>query len=249
MKFSADYRRVAREKLANKWGGAIFACFLYSLITSALSIIPGFGSVAAIVISGPLTIGLTFYFIKLHAGEKPSVGMIFEGFNDFVGSLAVYVLTAIYTLLWSLLLVIPGIMKSYSYSMAFYLKAKRPELTANEAITLSSEIMYGKRFRLFCLQLSFIGWAILSVLTFGIGLFFLLPYMQAANTAFYEEAYAEYAGPETVVLSENDVVVTSAPETENQAQPAETREEQVSKIINESNIKSLEDYADNDGDH
>jgi len=130
-------------------------------------------------------------------------------------------LTALYTFLWALLFVIPGIVKAYSYAMAPYILAEHPEMTANEAITESKHLMRGNRFRLFCLQISFIGWSILcaappaiAALIFGIifahepirmilftvaaaiplsaGMLFLRPYEQAAEAAFYRDiSYTE----------------------------------------------------------
>ena len=92
-----------------------------------------------------------------------------------------------YTFLWSLLFIIPGIIATYSYAMTGYILAEHPELTASEAIERSKEMMSGNRFRLFCLQLSFIGWAILCAFTFGIGYLWLGPYREAATAAFYRE--------------------------------------------------------------
>ena len=83
---------------------------------------------------------------------------------------------------------IPGIIAGYSYAMTEYILAEHPELTASEAIARSKAMMSGNRWRLFCMQLSFIGWDILSaMLTFGIGGLWLTPYKQAATAAFYRE--------------------------------------------------------------
>jgi len=96
-------------------------------------------------------------------------------------------LRGIYTFLWGLLFIIPGIMASYSYAMTDFILSEHPELTASEAIAKSKEMMYGNRIRLFCLDFSFIGWAILCAFTFGIGNLWLTPYIQAAKAAFYRE--------------------------------------------------------------
>ena len=94
---------------------------------------------------------------------------------------------SIFTFLWSLLLVIPGIIKSYSYSMAGFIMSENPEMSAKEAMEVSMRMMKGNKWRLFCLQLSFIGWGILCVFTVGIGYLWLNPYMNAATAAFYDE--------------------------------------------------------------
>jgi uncharacterized membrane protein len=93
--------------------------------------------------------------------------------------------TGLLIILWSLLLVIPGIIAAYRYAMASYIMAQNPEIGALDAIERSKAMMNGNKLRLFCLQLSFIGWMLLSALTLGIGYIFLRPYMQAAYAAFY----------------------------------------------------------------
>jgi len=83
--------------------------------------------------------------------------------------------------------VIPGIIATYSYAMTGYILAENPEMTASEVLKRSKEMMSGNRFRLFCLQFSFLGWDFLCLLTFGIGYLWLRPYKQAAIAAFYRE--------------------------------------------------------------
>ena len=104
--------------------------------------------------------------------------------------------------LWSLLFVIPGIVAGYSYAMTGYILAEHPELTASEAIEQSKQMMSGNRFRLFCLQFSFIGWDLLCALTLGIGNLWLRPYKQAAEAAFYREV----SGTEHVIFAGTEEV-------------------------------------------
>ena len=82
---------------------------------------------------------------------------------------------------------IPGIIAAYRYSMATYIMAENPDMKAMEAIEASKQMMSGNKFRLFCLDLSFIGWDILGMITLGIGMLFVRPYQQAAKAAFYRE--------------------------------------------------------------
>ena len=98
----------------------------------------------------------------------------------------------IFLFLWSLLLVIPGIIKTFSYAMTPFILEEHPELTANEAIDHSRAMMKGHKFDLFWLILSFIGWFILSIFTFGIGYLWLFPYMQTSIAGFYEDVKADY---------------------------------------------------------
>ena len=96
-------------------------------------------------------------------------------------------LRGLYTFLWMLLLVIPGIIAAFNYAMVPYVLAENPELTASEALARSKALMRGNRWRLFCLGFSFIGWGLLAGLTLGIGNLFLVPYQQAATAAFYRD--------------------------------------------------------------
>ena len=101
-------------------------------------------------------------------------------------------LMGVFVFLWSLLFVIPGIIKTFSYAMTPYILEEHPELTANEAIDHSRAMMKGHKFDLFWLYLSFIGWGILCIFTLGIGLLWLVPYMQTAQSSFYEDVKADY---------------------------------------------------------
>lgn len=112
---------------------------------------------------------------------------IFAYFKDWKTTAYTRLLASLYTFLWSLLFIIPGIIASYSYAMTDYILAENPHLTAMEAIGRSKQMMEGNRFRLFCLEISFIGWGILCLFTFGIGYIWLRPYMNTAKAAFYRE--------------------------------------------------------------
>ena len=96
------------------------------------------------------------------------------------------VLAQIFTCLWTLLLIVPGIIKAYSYSMTPYILVDNPELSVREAIRKSQQMMVGQKFNLFYLQLSFIGWFFLACFTGGIGFLWLVPYYQTAQAAFYQ---------------------------------------------------------------
>lgn len=193
MKRAEEYRGIARGNLKGNWGTAIVVCLIVLLISGVMNFIPIAGSIISIILVGPFAVAELRYFIKLHKKEKATVGSGFADFGkDFTGNVGAYILQSIYLFLWTLLLIIPGLIKSYSYSMTMFLKAKNPEMKANDAITLSRKIMYGKKWKLFCLDVSFIGWAILSIFTLGIGLIFLIPYINASHVAFFEDAYIAY---------------------------------------------------------
>ena len=207
MRKSVEYRSFARECLKNNWGTAILVCLITFGISALVGMIPVVGTIASLLLAGPLVVAELIYFVKLNRKEEATVGTMFTNFGkELINNFLTYLLQAIFTVLWTLLFLIPGIIKTYSYAMTMYLRVKNPQLKATEAITLSRKIMDGKKWDLFCLHLSFIGWAILSVLTFGIGFIFLLPYMQASQTAFYEDAFSQYqqSGEPVVEISNEE---------------------------------------------
>ncbi len=134
-------------------------------------------------------VGVGYAKFNLNLVDKKNVAFetLFEYFSYWKTTMVSKLLRALYVFFWSLLFVIPGIVAGFSYAMTDYILAENPYMTASEAIEQSKAMMYGNRFRLFCLQLSFIGWDILATLTFGIGYLFLTPYKQAAFAAFYRE--------------------------------------------------------------
>ena len=126
--------------------------------------------------------------------EEVDLGVLFAGFQEYSRILTTKLLQAVYTFLWSLLLLIPGIIKHYSYAMTDYILKDESELCNNAAIERSMAMMEGNKMKLFLLDLSFIGWAILCLFTFGIGFFVLQPYMQVSHAAFYEDLKAQQGG-------------------------------------------------------
>ncbi len=192
MKLSSEYRSIARNNLTNNWGSAIVVCLITLAVSAVCGFVPVIGAIASLLLVGQLAVGEIIYFAKLHNKQNPTIGTMFTDFGkNLINNFVTYLLQSLYIALWTLLFIIPGIVKTYSYAMTMFLKAKRPELSSNEAITMSREMMDGKKWKLCCLQFSFIGWILLSILTFGIGFIFLLPYMQASTVAFFEDAYNE----------------------------------------------------------
>lgn len=169
----------------NKWMMALLAYLIYSLIVGVCAA-TGIGSIALLLITGPLSVGLFGYFMKLTRAETPSIENIFDGFKDFAQNFLLYLMITIFTFLWSLLFIIPGIVKAYAYSMAYYIKRDNPAYDWKQCIDESKARMDGHKWELFCLHFSFIGWALLCIFTFGIGYLWLVPYMQTADANFYE---------------------------------------------------------------
>ena len=172
----------------SKWLMGLVACLIVMMITGACSFVPFVGAIGALILAGPLNFGIAYVFLKLaRTGEEIAVGDVFEGFkSDFGGTILLTIMIGIFTFLWSLLFVIPGIVKAYSYSMAYYIKVDHPEYDWQQCINASKEMMNGHKADLFVLDLSFIGWIIVGSCACGIGLLWVEPYMEAARVNFYE---------------------------------------------------------------
>lgn len=142
-------------------------------------------SLVQFIIGGAVQIGLCRFYLHRLDGRPAEVGDLFSAFDIFGRALWLRILMGLKIFAWTLLFIIPGIVAALRYAMAPYILAENPQLTASQAIELSKQMMDGKKGDLFVLNLSFIGWALLAGLTFGIGLLWLNPYMGMAETAFY----------------------------------------------------------------
>lgn len=148
----------------------------------------------ALLIGGTIEIGYSRFNLKLIKNDNPNFNDLFFAFYIFGKGFLMRILTGIYTFLWSLLFIIPGIIASISYTMTPYILSENTDLSVSEAINISKDMMMGNKWRYFCLDLSFIGWAILCAFTFGIGYLWLIPYKNAAKAAFYREISDSYNG-------------------------------------------------------
>jgi len=198
-----DIMTSARDKLRGKWGIAVGVSFIYIVISVALNVIPVIGWVAGILVAGPLFLGATIFFLALARGEDVKTGQLFEGFSYFIDALLTYLLMCLFIFLWLLLLIIPGILAAFSYSMAFYIMADNKDINGLDAIKKSKAMMYGNRWKLFCLGCRFIGWTLLCILTFGIGFLWLMPYASTSIAKFYDDIRAaqeakQEAGPQPI---------------------------------------------------
>jgi len=181
----AELKQRARTALYGKWSTAALLMLIFTLISTGCGFIP---IVGAILLLPPLEFGLNIYFLLLYKHGDSRFENLFTGFNMFGKALAVYWLSALYTFLWSLLFIIPGIVASYRYSQAMYILFENPEISASEAIRKSSAMMYGNKLTLFIQDFSFLGWFLLSVFPgLGIGFLWSMPYYYTARAAFYED--------------------------------------------------------------
>jgi uncharacterized membrane protein len=200
----------ARDALRGRWGQGILLTIvtfgIYILVPLLIEIVfsggpatwrepdtsPGYAQVISWIVSlalSPLIFGYYWTFLSLNRSETVRVKDLFNVFNSklYFKSLGIYVLATIYTFLWTLLLIVPGIIKSFAYSQVYFILKDNPTISANEAITQSRKLMFGYKWKYFLLQLSFIGWGILSTITLGIGFIWLVPYITASLAAFYDQ--------------------------------------------------------------
>ena len=162
-------------------GALLVGSFTYIMIAALIM-----GAVY-FILGSIIAVGYAKFNLNLVDRVEASFENLFAFLSYWKTAAAARILQSIYILLWSLLFIIPGIIASYSYAMTEYILADHPELSANEAISKSKQMMDGNKWRLFCLQFSFIGWSILCLLILGIGNLWLTPYKQAATAAFYRE--------------------------------------------------------------
>ena len=197
LKQNSELRAEARVALTDKWVMGAVTTLVFGAVSGAASYIPVVGT---ILVALPMMYGYSIVMLSVMRGGEMNIGGLFDGFNDFGRIVGTKLLQAIYTFLWTLLLVIPGIIKNYSYAMTDFILKDQPELANNAAIEKSMAMMDGNKMKLFLLDLSFIGWAILCLFTFGIGFLYLQPYVQSAHAAFYEDLKAQTVVEEEVII-------------------------------------------------
>ena len=182
---ASELRKMARKQLGNNIFGNIWLMGIVAVII--VSAIIGVLNGLSFLVVGTLTAGLSYIFLALARGKNSiEVTDVFCRFKEHFGNtLVIYLLSTIFTFLWSLLFVIPGIVKWYSYSLAYYINIDRPELGPSECINESKKLMDGYKWRSFCLDLSFIGWYIVGSLCLGVGVLWVSAYHEAAKANFY----------------------------------------------------------------
>ena len=218
----SDYRRVARENLMGNYWQSVLVSFVAMLLggliagTSVFSInldaeelnqlprfliryfvimgsIAGFLSFVRFIIGGTVQLGYSKYLLNQYNHAHLDIHDLFSQFDRFKDGFLQSFLRGLYVSLWSLLLIIPGIVKTYAYAMTPFIIAENPNMSANEAICASKELMDGHKWELFVLSLTFLGWNLLAALTLNIGHIFVNPYVDAAYAAFYKDISSQKA--------------------------------------------------------
>lgn len=179
---------MAKENLKKNLGN----CFLAEVIGSALMLVGRIVPFGAMIVEGPLEVGITEVYVKSSRQEKTSVKDLLTGFKDNFGeNFILGILRDLLVILWSVLFIIPGVIKNYSYTMSIYLITRNHELTAMEALKESKRLMKGHRRELFLMDLSFLGWILLTIVTLGIAGFYTIPYIHETHTIFYNNIYED----------------------------------------------------------
>ncbi|WP_297989718.1 DUF975 family protein [Anoxybacillus sp.] len=207
----SSLRRQARDALRGKWGSAALFMLVYAAVTIIFPMIievalsggwetwldqeevPTSASIASMIISFaliPLSIAMYWVFLDVYRNEPVRISPLFTVYQNgklVLKLIGTSLLIALFVILWSLLFIIPGIIKSLSYSQTFFLLRDHPEYGALQAISESKKRMKGYKGKLFLLYVSFIGWGLLSIITLGIGLLWLIPYVYTSLAAFYDQ--------------------------------------------------------------
>lgn len=199
----ADLKARARTDMSGRWGLLIpvtILCNIISIIIYLFSTPYSLGnsvlSLMELILIGPFSYAGAAIFLQLVKGEKASLNDFFAAFSEFEKSLPLWGLMFLKTFLWSLLFIIPGIVKAIAYSQAFYLKLENPELSASEALALSEKLTRGYKADMLVLYLSFIGWYLLGIITFGLAFLYVYPYINttAAHLYLYLKDHAQAQG-------------------------------------------------------
>ena len=210
MKTYSEYRAAARETLVGRWGEVIVMSFIVIGLAVLINVVPSFcvdptnswalglsglGTVFAVLLIGPLEYAMYNVLLAMTRNtlEDTPLATMFQLFSKDWSRyvVAMVLITIIVCVAAFFTLGILGIILAYAYKMVPYLLRDYPELSAKEAMKMSREMMKGYKWDLFVLDLTFIGWFLLSILTCGIGFFWLTPYIYTAETHFYNDLKAE----------------------------------------------------------
>lgn len=184
---NAVLMKQARESLTGKWKLAIWTFAVYLAINIVICSLRGAGPIISLLVSGSLIVGVSLFSLSISRNTEAKFDQLFEGFKDFGRLLAAYLRIALFTLLWTLLFIVPGIIAAIAYSQTFFIMIDDKVISAKDAIEKSQKMMYGYKWKYFRLMCRFIGWALLSILTLGIGFLWLLPYMRVSMAKFYDD--------------------------------------------------------------
>ena len=191
----------AKEHLSGNWPVVIITVLIFLALTqlftnqdrvvtlsngeSMVSPSSAFFNLLSFILTGPLTYGLMVFFRRLRE-QTADIKDLFVGFKRFGDTFLLNLVTTVFIVLWSLLLIVPGIIAAFRYTMAYLIMTENPDMTALESITASKMMMEGHKMEFFNFAISFIGWFLLGIATFGLGFLYVIPYYNASKVEFYE---------------------------------------------------------------
>ena len=178
----SELKTAAKGRMKGMLGFMIISYIIYIVILGAV----GWTGIGALLLTGPLSLGLSGIFLMIYRGEEVSYNNLFEGFRSFLAAFLAFLLMSIFVVLWSLLLIVPGIIAGIRYSQTYYILKENPDMDGNSAIQVSKKMMEGHKGEYFMLWLSFIGWILLGIITLGIGFLWIGPYMATTGAAYYD---------------------------------------------------------------
>lgn len=204
---SSQLKKAAKESLSGRWGFAVLAFLLFSIIqgvpnlfgsdidepSSSIDLVVSLVSILLI----PVGVGWTWIAMSIARGEETKVTDLFEPYGMFLKVVGLGIVQFIFIALWTLLLIIPGIIKSFSYLLTYYILRDEPSIGILEAITRSRQLMDGHKMEAFLLFLSFIGWALLVIVTLGLAVLWVGPYFSVTLAKFYDRIRGEQAPEQT----------------------------------------------------
>lgn len=187
-------KELVKENFKNFWKGYLIVMAISLLCSFAIELLFDRGStiyncltLVASFFTSTLTVGFYLYMLKLVRGEDFAKEDIFKYVGNILPIVAISILTMVFVFLWSILLIIPGIIAALGYSMVLYLYADNSSLTPMDYLNQSKEMMQGYKWDYFVFVLSFIGWILLCGITLGIALIWVVPYVSFAETIYYDE--------------------------------------------------------------
>ena len=182
-----ELKMAAKDQIKGNIGMYFVCMLIVSCISGALGYIPKVGYILSFIFLSPMILAFARINLGMTNGEKVQVKSLLESFDDFGKALLLNILASVFICLWSILLVVPGIIKALSYSMSFYILAENPDMDAMEALEESKKIMEGHKWEFFVLLLSFILWDILGCITWGLAYIYVAPYKNATIADYYNK--------------------------------------------------------------
>lgn len=190
---SKYFRDLGWAQLSGRWTPVA----LFTLVYMALCMVAGAFTGPLVSLVSLMLMPMTYSYNVTFLNDKRSasefkIEQLFDGYKDFLRIMGTMLLTNVYQFLWTLLLIVPGVIKAISYSQTQFILKDCPELSFNEAIERSMDMMEGHKMQYFLLSLSFIGWILLAIISCGILSLWVNPYISATNAHFYEYVKDEY---------------------------------------------------------